>query len=237
VSTTDPDARIMKTSDGGFAPSYNMQIATDGPLDLVADVRVTQDVNDKYQLLPAIEGVAVRWLRKPNQVVADGDFTTNLSVIQMAEREIDFFGSWNPGPAAKKHTEPDWRGIYPEFQRDAFRYSAEQDHYVCPEGKLLVFGKANKLPHGGEDRFYKASRADCGPCVHRERCCPGISKAGDTMLRKLLVGSAQYILGPFGPDTDLRRYGLRLCKRGGKNAKKRAAVAAARKLAVLLHWL
>jgi hypothetical protein len=55
--------------------------------------------------------------------------------------------------------------------------------------------------------------------------------------RKLLVGSAQHILGPFGPDTDLRRYGLRLCERGGKKAKKRAAVAVARKLAVLLHRL
>ena len=65
----------------------------------------------------------------------------------------------------------------------------------------------------------------------------GISKTGDTMLRRLLVRSAQYILGPFGPDTDLRRYGLRLCERGGKNAKKRAAVAVARKLAVLLHCL
>jgi transposase len=50
-------------------------------------------------------------------------------------------------------------------------------------------------------------------------------------------GSAHYILGPFGPDTDLRRYGLKLCERGGKNAKKRAAVAVARKLAVLLHRL
>lgn len=65
----------------------------------------------------------------------------------------------------------------------------------------------------------------------------GISKAGDQMLRKLLVGSAQYILGPFGPDTDLRRHGMKICERGGKNAKKRAAVAVARKLAVLLHRL
>jgi transposase len=65
----------------------------------------------------------------------------------------------------------------------------------------------------------------------------GISKTGDRMLRRLLVGSAHYILGPFGPDTDLRRYGLQLCERGGKNAKKRAAVAVARKLAVLLHRL
>jgi transposase len=65
----------------------------------------------------------------------------------------------------------------------------------------------------------------------------GISKSGDRMLRKLLVGSAHYILGPFGPDTDLRRFGMRLCERGGKNAKKRATVAVARKLAVLLHRL
>ena len=57
------------------------------------------------------------------------------------------------------------------------------------------------------------------------------------MVRRLLVGSAHYILGPLGPDTDLRRYGLRLCERGGKNAKKRAAVAVAGKLAVLLHRL
>jgi transposase len=65
----------------------------------------------------------------------------------------------------------------------------------------------------------------------------GISKAGDRMLRKLLVGSAHYILGPFGPDTDLRRFGMKLCQRGGKNAKKRASVAVARKLAILLHRL
>jgi hypothetical protein len=57
------------------------------------------------------------------------------------------------------------------------------------------------------------------------------------MLLRLLVGSAQYILGQFGPDTNLRRYGRRLCERGGKNAKKRAALAVARKLAALLHHL
>jgi transposase len=64
-----------------------------------------------------------------------------------------------------------------------------------------------------------------------------ITKAGDRLLRRLLVGSAQYVLGPFGPDSDLRRWGLHLAARGGKNAKKRAVVAVARKLAVLLHHL
>jgi len=64
-----------------------------------------------------------------------------------------------------------------------------------------------------------------------------ISKQGNGLLRKLLVGSAQRILGPFGEDSDLRRHGLKICERGGKNAKKRAAVAVARKLSVLLHRL
>ena len=66
-----------------------------------------------------------------------------------------------------------------------------------------------------------------------------ITKAGDRFLRRLLVGAAQYLLGPFGPETDLRRFGLRLIERGGKGAKKRAVVAVARKLAVVMHrlWL
>jgi transposase len=64
-----------------------------------------------------------------------------------------------------------------------------------------------------------------------------ISKEGDQMLRRLLVGSAHYILGPFGEDSDLRRHGEKIAQRGGKSAKKRAVVALARKLSVLLHHL
>ena len=64
-----------------------------------------------------------------------------------------------------------------------------------------------------------------------------ITKAGNRYLRRLLVGSSQYILGPFGPESALRRHGLSIAARGGKNGKRRATVAVARKLAVLLHRL
>lgn len=64
-----------------------------------------------------------------------------------------------------------------------------------------------------------------------------ITKAGDEYLRQLLVGCAHYIIGPFGPDSHLRRHGLKVASRGGKNAKKRAVVAVARKLSVLLYKL
>jgi transposase len=64
-----------------------------------------------------------------------------------------------------------------------------------------------------------------------------ITKTGDIMVRRLLVNSGHYILGPFGEDCDLRRHWVKIAARGGKNAKKRSVVAVARKLAVLLHRL
>ncbi len=65
----------------------------------------------------------------------------------------------------------------------------------------------------------------------------GITKEGNVYLRRLLVNCSQYILGHWGQDSDLRRYGQRLTARGGKAAKRKAVVAVARKLAVLLHRL
>jgi transposase len=81
-----------------------------------------------------------------------------------------------------------------------------------------------------------------GLCPRRDdsgerRAQLGITKTGDRFLRSLLVNAAHYIMGPFGPASDLRRWGLALAARGGTNAKKRAVIAVARKLAALLHRL
>ena len=93
-------------------------------------------------------------------------------------------------------------------------------------------------------RFRKSRDAGCFVGLQPGRRNSGesepqlhISKEGDEYLRTLLVQGAHYILGPFGEDSDLRRWGQKLAARGGKNAKKRAVVAVARKLAVLLHRL
>jgi transposase len=101
---------------------------------------------------------------------------------------------------------------------------------------MLTVGDPRRFSHGRDVGAYLGlcpRRAKSGQSDPQLR----ISKAGDTFLRRLLVGSAHYILGPFGPDTDLRRFGKELAERGGKNAKKRAIVAVARKLSVLLHHL
>jgi transposase len=98
---------------------------------------------------------------------------------------------------------------------------------------LLTIEDPTRFPQARAVASYLGLRprqADSGSLSPQLR----ITKAGDAQLRSLLVGAAQYILGPFGPDTDLRRWGLALAQRGGKSSKKRAVVAVARKLSVLL---
>jgi transposase len=104
----------------------------------------------------------------------------------------------------------------------------------------LTFVLTLEDPH----RFHKSRDVGCYLGLQPGRRNSGqsepqmhISKEGDPYLRTLLVQGAQHILGPFGADCDLRRWGLKLAERGGKSGKKRAIIATARKLAVLLHRL
>jgi transposase len=93
-------------------------------------------------------------------------------------------------------------------------------------------------------RFRKSRDAGCYVGLQPSRRNSGqsepqlhITREGDSYLRMVLVQGAQHILGPFGEDSDLRRWGLKLAEHGGKSGKKRAIIAVARKLAVLLHHL
>lgn len=101
---------------------------------------------------------------------------------------------------------------------------------------VLTLHDPQRFPHSREVGCYLGLRPKQDQSGERSAQL-GISKAGDVYLRCLLVNAAQHILGPFGQDSDLRRWGLRLAEHGGQNAKRRAVVAVARKLAVLLHRL
>jgi transposase len=135
-----------------------------------------------------------------------------------------------------------------EYERRIERMAKE----TYPEVELLkqvkgvgdLIALAYVLTIEDPHRFGKSRDAGCFVGLQPGRRDSGesapqmhISKEGDEYLRKLLVQGAHYILGPFGEDSDLRRWGKKLAERGGKNAKKRAVVAVARKLAVLLHRL
>lgn len=101
---------------------------------------------------------------------------------------------------------------------------------------VLTVEDPKRFANGGKVAAY------LGLCPRQDSSCTidkqlRITKSGNSFVRRLMVTSAHYVLGPFGTDSDLRRWGLKLCERGGKNGKKRAVVAVARKLAVLLRHL
>jgi transposase len=113
-----------------------------------------------------------------------------------------------------------------------------------PHGVGELTALAFALTVGDKERFRKSRMAGAFFGLRPRKAQSGggdpqlrITKAGDPLVRRLLVNAANHILGPFGADSELRRWGLRLAERGGKNARKRAKVAVARKLAVLMHRL
>ena len=99
--------------------------------------------------------------------------------------------------------------------------------FIATVGNPTTFGK----PRDAGAYFGLVPRQDQSGQSDRQL---RITKEGNTQVRALLVNCANYIMGPFGKDCDLRRHGLRIAARGGKNARKRAKVAVARKLAVVM---
>ena len=129
------------------------------------------------------------------------------------------------------------------IERVAKRYP-EVDVVSQPNGVGVLTALVFVLTLDDKSRFSKSRMAGAFLGLRPRKSESGdgnpqlrITKTGDPFTRRLLVNGANYILGPFGKDSDLRRWGLELARRGGKNAKKRAKVAVARKLAVLMHRL
>jgi hypothetical protein len=180
VSTTEPEARIMKTGEGGLVPCYNVQVTTDASHGLIVDAAVTTDVNDHHQLAPAMERVEQTFQRKPRQAVADGDYTTNRSVVEMAKREIDFYGSWRKpdsvgGSKSQQH---------PEFRKEAFTYDSDNDRYLCPAGKFLIFSQRQSQPNGSVLRIYRSPTPQCRACEHYTRCVNPTRRRGRMVSHK-----------------------------------------------------
>jgi hypothetical protein len=82
-SITDPDARIMKTAEGGFRPAYNVQFATDGDTRMIVSVDVTNNGSDGGQMAPMHETVCKKYGKVPDHYVVDGGFATNEDITQV----------------------------------------------------------------------------------------------------------------------------------------------------------
>jgi len=170
VSLTDPEARIMKQNDGGYAPSYNVQLTTDAKQTVIVSVEVTQEGGDAEQLQPAMERLQQAAGKTPQQALVDGGYTSRSNIVAMAREGIDLIGPPLEGQV-QKQTLYQIRGVAPEYRPEAFAFDAEANQYTCPEGKTLRY-KTRQALIGQTKYTYAADPQDCGTCVQKPRCCP-----------------------------------------------------------------
>jgi hypothetical protein len=181
VSETDPEVRIMKQSDGGYGPNYNIQITTDGKEKVIVGARVSQCGSDYGELVAAMETVEENVGRNPEQVVVDGGFISRENILAMEEKGIDLIGPMGDG-AEQSAGQLKRRGVEPGFRPEAFRYDEETDSYTCPAGKVLRPNGKEEQP-GRINYRYRAKGSDCQICPFREQCCPQSGKWGRCIRR------------------------------------------------------
>ena len=173
ASSSDPSAAFMWMHDGGVAPGYNVQITADSAHGLIADIEVVNDPQDGCQIAPAMDRLRARRGRFPRQALADGAYTNLASVMDMHEREIDYYSTWTgrneavTGRAKQRHE---------DYRRECFGFDEKKNELICPEGKRLPY-RYTSASKGRELHLYGASPKDCGACPARKLCCPKLNLA------------------------------------------------------------
>ena len=192
TSTSDPEARIMKNSDCGFAPAYNVQISSDGANGIVVDVQAVQAAGDWDQLIPGVERIEQR-VGAVRQMIVDAGYRSRENIVAMDGRGIELIGPEPQRPA--NHQRYEERGIADGFDAEAFRDDEEADHYGCPDGKILRL--TTKERHAGRVKFkYQARPTDCRDCRFRDQCCGKtrsrrITRSEDSETVKSLIAKMQ----------------------------------------------
>jgi len=192
ASETDPEARPMRQSDGGVAPSHNVQLSTEVANHIIVGASVTQEANDQQQLVPAVEEVEEQNGRAPGQMIVDDGYTTRENILAAAERGVDLIGGTLGSDAASRQRCLEKRGLDPAFYPEKFAYQAEGDVYTCPAGKALPYRRTRHHRAGVELRVYQARAGDCAECPLRQGCRPG--KQGRMIVCSVNVpGVAAYV--------------------------------------------
>ena len=183
ASRSDPEARIMKQSDGGYAPSYNAQISTDAKQTIIVAAEVSQSGSDYEELVPAEERIENTCKQAPTELVADGGFTSRANIIEMEQRGVNFIGSMGDGQA-QSVGQLERRGVAPEFRPGAFVYDSPHNTYTCPQGQILQYESQEKRI-GIISYLYRARAADCQACPLKSQCCPQKVAQGRSIVRSV----------------------------------------------------
>jgi transposase len=181
ASATDPEARIMRHGDGHYALSYNVQISTDAAHGIAVGLDIGQAAPDYEYLVPAMEQVAKRLGRSPDQVVVDAGYTSRENILATHEHGTELIGPWT-GADGRVRQRFARIGVTDAFLPSKFQYDQTSDSYVCPEGKLLSARHGHAARPGRKMVRYQASQTDCRPCPSRQQCCSGNQRYGRSIV-------------------------------------------------------
>jgi transposase len=159
---TDPDARFMKTGEGGIRPCYNAQVAVDAnQLILAADVSTNAD--DSVVFRSMVDQVQQAVAEPVTTVLADGGYYSGRNVKYAADHHLDLYM-----PISTSGRVPNAR-----FTRHAFTYDADTDRYQCPQG-IWLHHSGDRSRNGITSRVYRAPRRACRRCKMRPQCTSGV---------------------------------------------------------------
>jgi transposase len=181
VSSTDPEARIMRHGDGHYALSYNVQISTDAAHGIAVGLDIGQTAPDYEYLAPAIEQIGKRLGQSPERMVVDAGYTSRENILAAHEKDVELVGPWikTDGRVKQRFARV---GVTDAFLPDKFQYDTASDSYVCPEGKHLTARHGHAARPGRKMVRYQASQADCRPCPSRRQCCSGNQRYGRSIV-------------------------------------------------------
>lgn len=181
ASWSDPEARVMKQSDGGYAPSYNIQISTDSEAGVIVGMSASQSGSDYEELQPAVEEIERRNGKKPDQIVVDGGYTSRDNVLAMNEGKIDLIAPTITGER-QSVGQMKRRKVVESFAPVHFRYDEADNKYICPAGKSLHYDYKEQRP-GLISYRYRAAFEDCLACHSKNICCPENASHGRAITR------------------------------------------------------
>lgn len=132
VSTTDPDARVMRLGDGGFRPAFNVQLATTGTGRAIVGVEVSQQGSDGGLVVPMEQQVAERTGQHPDEYLVDGGLVTLETVTTLAEQDIAVYG-----PVEPPRTTTSGRSAYDPRPGDTPAVVAWRERMGTADGKAI----------------------------------------------------------------------------------------------------
>jgi hypothetical protein len=173
---------MKQSGNGGFAPSYNLQLATDVQEKIIVAAVVSDCGADTRLLEAVVEEVKRTCGEQPEQVLVDGGYVSASNMVKMEERGVELIGPV-PDVISMVNLQAQQRGVSEAYRKEAFSYDADHDTYRCPQGQVLVHIKQREREGGRIEHEYRAKHSACAGCAHRMECCPAAKTCGRTVVR------------------------------------------------------